>query len=247
MVRIRKGAGKVVITVSLLIFVLTGVSSCGANTSKKTKTTTTTKLPPGVEQGAVSSSAPTSISSSKSSSSGKSESSEDKKKAATPKNSADLAGARFTVVEAKRVNSNSSVISSGEREVQGDYLDVELTVQNVGSELLDLTQFSFRLESPGIDADTYYEYYGSNAEFGKYVDEHKISAVLLDYSDLSPVDCKLKIGESLEQVFLFFDLNPKSVTQNEGVTKGNTNLIIKKVSGTDYGDEVAITLAGYPD
>ena len=165
--------------------------------------------------------------------------------------SADLAGARFTVVDAPRNDSNKKVLTSGQREVPGDYLEVELAIENVGDDLVDLTQYSFRLESPGIDANDYYDYYGEVGVFGKYVSKHVISAVLMDYADLSPVVCKLKIGEALEDVFLFFDLNPLSTAKNEGFTKDNanndTNFIIRKVRGKDAGEEVKISLAGYPD
>jgi hypothetical protein len=165
--------------------------------------------------------------------------------------SADLAGARFTVVDAPRNDSNQKVLMSGQREVPGDYLEVELAVENVGDELVDLSQYSFRLESPGIEANDYYDYYGENGTFGKYVSKHVISAVLMDYADLAPVGCKLKISETLEDVFLFFDLNPLSTAKNEGFTKDNanndTNFIIRKVRGNDAGEEVKISLAGYPD
>ena len=165
--------------------------------------------------------------------------------------SADLAGARFTVIDAPRNDSNKKVLTSGQREVAGDYLEVELAIENVGDGLVDLTQYSFRLESPGIDADDYYDYYGEVGIFGKYVSKHVISAVLLDYADLSPVACKLKIGEALEDVFLFFDLNPLSTAKNEGFTKDNANndtsFIIRKVRGSDASEEVKINLAGYPD
>jgi len=164
-----------------------------------------------------------------------------------PENSADLSGARFTVVSATRNASNKKVITSSQREVTGDYLEVELAIENIGDELVDLTQYSFRLESPGIEADTYSDYYGNVGALGKYVSEHTISAILLDYSNLKPVDYKLKIAEKLESVFVFFDLNPINTAKNEAVTKDNSKLIIRKVTGNDYGDEVEISLAGYPD
>ena len=164
-----------------------------------------------------------------------------------PANSADLSGARFTVVSALRNASNKKVLLSGQREVTGDYLEVELAIENIGDELVDLTQYSFRLESPGIAADTYSDYYGNVGALGKYISEHTISAILLDYSNLKPVDYKLKIAEKLESVFVFFDLNPLNTATNEGVTKDNSKLIIRKVTGNDYGEDVEIGLAGYPD
>jgi len=55
------------------------------------------------------------------------------------------------------------------------------------------------------------------------------------------------VGESVDQVFLFFDLNPENVGKNPNVTKENSTLIIRKTSGDEYGTEVYIPLAGYPD
>ena len=167
--------------------------------------------------------------------------------AGSPGTSADLSGARFTVVGALRNDSNKNVLASGQREVLGDYLEVELAVENIGDGLVDLTQYSFRLTSPGIAADTYSDYYGDVSPYGRYVSENTISAILLDYSDLQPVGYKLRILEKLESVFLFFDLNPLNTVRNEGVTKDNTQLVIRKVTGSGYGEEVEIGLAGYPD
>ncbi len=159
----------------------------------------------------------------------------------------EVAGARFTVVEATRPDSNADILTSGQREVAGDYLEIELLVENVGDDFLDLSEFSFRIWSPGIHADDYREYYGPDSLFGKYVSENMISAVLLDYATLQPVTYKLKVGESLDNVFLFYDLNPKSIYRNEEVTKEGTNLVIHKSRGEDAGEEAEIDLAGYPD
>ena len=168
-----------------------------------------------------------------------------------PRYTADLAGARFTVVEVTRNDSNSKVIAPSAREVLGDYLEVELRVENVGDELVDFSQYSFRLESPSIQADDYRSYYGDMSAFGKYVDEHVISAVLLDYADLTPVLYKLKKKEVLEGVFLFYDLNPQSAEVNEGfsadIAAGTAFLVIRKVRGDDYGEEVEISLTGLLD
>lgn len=164
-----------------------------------------------------------------------------------PRNSGDLAGCRFTVVSATRPDSNADVISGDSREVAGDYLEIELEIENVGDELVDLSGYSFRLESPGIDADAYSDYYGNVGAYGKYVSEHVISGTLLDYSNLQPVSGKLKIGEVMDKVFIFFDLNPESTARNEGVTKENTAFLIEKESGTDAGEDVTVVLAGYPD
>ncbi|MBN2027297.1 MAG: hypothetical protein JW854_11120 [Actinobacteria bacterium] len=168
-----------------------------------------------------------------------------------PRYTADLAGARFTIVEVTRNDSNSKVIEPSAREVLGDYLEVELRVENVGDELVDFSQYSFRLESPGIQADDYRSYYGDVGAFGKYVDEHVISAILLDYADLTPVLYKLKKKEVLEGVFLFYDLNPQSAELSEGfsadIAAGNAFLVIRKVRGDDSGEEVEISLTGLLD
>ena len=168
-----------------------------------------------------------------------------------PRYTADLAGARFTIVEVTRNDSNAKVIASSAREVLGDYLEVELRVENAGDELVDFSQYSFRLESPSIQADDYRSYYGDVGAFGKYVDEHVISAVLLDYADLTPVLYKLKKKEVLEGVFLFYDLNPQSAELSEGfsadIAAGTAFLVIRKVRGSDYGEEVELSLTGLLD
>lgn len=164
-----------------------------------------------------------------------------------PQPSEVLSGVRITVVDMTRNESNKKVIGSSQREVAGDYLEVELALENVGDGLVDLSQYSFRLESPAICAGDYRSYYGDAGAFGRYVDDHVISAVLLDYADLSPVLYKLKAGEKLEGVFLFFDLNPLSTAKNDGFHPDgeDTRLIIHKLRGEDGGQEVKISLAGF--
>jgi hypothetical protein len=159
----------------------------------------------------------------------------------------ELAGARFTVIEATRQDSNADVLTSGQREVPGDYLEIELQIENVGEDIVDLSEFSFRIWSEGIDADLYEDYYGRDGTLGKYVSEHMISATLLDYTTLQPALYKLKMGESVDGIFLFFDLNPKNVARNDGVTKEGTNLVFYKARGDDSGEEAEINLAAYPD
>ena len=180
---------------------------------------------------------------------GSSEGESQKPNTSETKPSETLSGARITVVHVTGNGSNKKVINSSQREVLGDYLEVELALQNTGDELVDLTQYSFRLESPGIIADDYRSYYGDVGVLGKYVSEHVISAVLLDYADLTPVLYKLKKGEALEGVFLFFDLNPLSTAKNEVFnlnSAGNdTYLVIHKLRGSDSGEEVQISLAGF--
>ncbi|MEW6554472.1 MAG: hypothetical protein AB1384_09320 [Actinomycetota bacterium] len=168
-----------------------------------------------------------------------------------PRYTATLSGAQFTVLDVTRNDSNQKVIASNQREVTGDYLEIELAVENVGEEVVDLSQFSFRLESPSIVAEDYRSYYGDIGYLGEYVSEHVISAVLLDYADLSQALYKLKRKEVLDGVFLFYDLNPQSTEENTGfsadIAGGNAYLVIHKARGDDYGEEVKIGLAGLSD
>jgi hypothetical protein len=243
--RSRK-TGFLLTSIALLLVLAVGIVSCGG-TSKSTsgKSSGTTKLPQGMTKKDMQSKKTTgNLTSSQTQSAS---SSAQQQKASTPTNSADVAGARFTVVNALRNDSNKKVISSDQREVLGDYLEVELTVENIGDKLVDLTQYSFRLKSPGIEADTYSDYYGGPSLYGTYVSGHTIGAALLDYSNLKPVDYKLRKKEKLDSVFVFFDLNPLDTVRNEGVTKDNTNLVIRKVQGSNSGAEGEISLSGYPD
>ncbi len=236
------------VVLALALMTMWLVSCGGAKVKTQSKSSGTEKLPPGITESQVEqSSATSSPQSGNQSQSATQSATTSQQTAKTPSALADLAGGRFTAVNATRPDTNKSVISSSAREVKGDYLEVEFTIQNVGTDLIDLSQYSFRLESPGIAADTYSDYYGDTGTYGKYVNEHEISATLLDYANLQPVTYKVKVGELIDKVFCFFDLNPDNVARNAGVTKDNTSLVIRKVSGTDYGDEVKIPLTGYPD
>lgn len=155
-----------------------------------------------------------------------------------------LSGANFAVVSATRDDSNEAALTSGAREVAGDFLQLEMTVTNVDDELVDLSNFSFRLWNPAIDADLYEDFYGTDGTYGSYVSENVISATLLDYETLQSVSLKLRVGETVDNIFLFFDLNPQSTALNDGVTMAGTNLIIYD---TDTGDQVEINLSGYSD
>jgi hypothetical protein len=225
-----------------------GAASCGSSATSKSATGNSVKTPPGVSQTQAASTTPASATSPTASSGTTPSTSDAQSQTKTPANAADLVGGRFTVVNATRPDTNKSAISSSQREVKGDYLEVEFTIQNVSTDhLVDLSEYSFRLQSPGIAASTYEDYYGTVGTYGAYVSDHVISASLLSYSDLAPVTYQVKVGELVDKVFCFFDLNPENVARNPNVTKDNTNLIIRKVSGTDYGDQVSIPLAGYPD
>ena len=253
----RVGLGVCIVIVGLLPVLL--LASCGGGSTESSTKSTSAKLPPGVTESeassatsstssstaAQSSSATTGTSSSQSQTSG---STGQQSTAKTPSLSAVLGGIKFTVVSASRPTTNQSVTSSSGRAVNGDYLEIELTAQNVATDYLtDLSEYSFRLYSPGINADSYYGYYGDTGTYGKYVDEHEISASLLAYSDLQAVAYKLKVGESVDKIFTFFDINPDNVGKNPNVTKDNTSLVIYKTGGLDSDTQVSIPLAGYPD
>ncbi|MEW6553811.1 MAG: hypothetical protein AB1384_05960 [Actinomycetota bacterium] len=153
-----------------------------------------------------------------------------------------LSGANFSVVSVTREDSNETVAGSGVREVAGDFLQIEMAVENAGGELVDLSSFSFRLWNPAIEAGLYDDFYGSTGTYGSYVSENMISAALLDYENLQSVSMKLRVGETVDNIFLFFDLNPQSTAVNEGVSLAGTNLVIYD---TETGDQVEINLADY--
>jgi hypothetical protein len=230
------------------------LASCGGTTKKQSTNSSAVKLPPGATATEAQSTTATATQSTtatqaqSTAATATQSTTATQTTASTPSTAADLAGAHFTVVGATRPNTNKSVISSSQREVPGDYFQVELTIQNTGAYgLIDLSQYSFRLQSPGIAADTYSDYYGTTGTYGAYVSEHVISATLEDLTNLQAVTYKVKVGETVDKVLVFFDLNPETNAKNAGVTKDNTQLIIRKVSGTDYGTQVAIPLTGYPD
>ena len=236
----------IVVALALAGWSLTG---CGS-TTKKSSSTSTSKLPPGATetQTTAQSTAATSTQAQSTAATTAQSTAATKTTTTTPSAAADLYGARITVVSATRPTSNKSVISSSAREVTGDYFDIELTVQNIATDhLVDLSQYSFRLKSTGIAADSYSDYYGTTGTYGAYVSTHMISATLQDLTNLQAVTNKLKEGEVLEKVFVFFDLNPQNVSKNTAVTKDNSVLQIRKISGTDYGDYVEIPLTGYSD
>ena len=224
------------------------LASCGGTTKKQSTNSSAVKLPPGATETQTAAQSTAATSTQAETSAQSTAATATQTTASTPSTAADLAGAHFTVVSATRPNTNKSVISSSQREVPGDYLQVELTIQNTGAYgLIDLSQYSFRLQSPGIAADTYSNYYGTTGTYGAYVSTNEISATLMDFANLQPVTYKVKVGETVDKVFVFFDLNPETNAKNAVVTKDNTQFIIRKVSGTDYGTQVAIPLTGYPD
>jgi len=255
MKRTKSDARHVIRALCLVLVLLLPVAllaSCGgAKVEEQSKKSGSVKTPPGVTESQAGESSMPKSSTNSSTPAEMGDQSQSTTSAQTqvktPSVSADLVGGRFTLVNATRPDTNKSVISSSGREVKGDYLEAEFTIQDVGTDLIDLSAYSFRLESPGIAADTYADYYGETGTYGKYVSENEISATLMDYANLQAVIYKVKVGELVDKVFVFFDLNPENVARNPNVTKDNTSLVIRKVSGTDYGDEVTIPLTGYPD
>ncbi|NPV58768.1 MAG: hypothetical protein HPY75_03775 [Actinobacteria bacterium] len=211
----------------------------GAATSESSGASTSTSAASGVAESATASSSDTTSGSATGTSTSSSNSSQN---TAGITKTAYLSGANFTVVSVSREDSNATVAGTNTREVAGDFLYVELSITNVSGELVDLSDFSFRLWNSAIDADLYEDYYGSDGAYGGYVSANMISASLLDLSTLQSVSYKLRIGETAEDVFLFFDLNPLSTAKNEGVTMDGTNLVIYD---TETGDKAEINLSGF--
>lgn len=245
--------GLILVMVAVLMMGLATVSiSCGSSDTEEAKESGSTKLPQGVtgesmDETAVAQESDGDEDSSTETAADDNSGTEKQSTTTSPMTATNVVDAKFTVVSAKREDSNADVISDDEREVKGDYMEIELTIENVGDELINLSEYSFRLESSGIEADTYALYYGDVVTYGAYVSEEAISAVLLSYSDLEPVDYKVKIEEVVDKVFLFFDLNPESTLKNESVTKDNSDLIIQKISGSETAEEDDINLADYSD
>lgn len=249
---VRRGRGSIcgaACVAALLVLMTVTLSSCGG-TDMGTESTgaDAVKLPPGVNVSDTGVESGTGTATEQETAEEEAAEELEEATSATPAASTVLAGGSFRVVKATRSDTNRSVISSSGRTVKGDYLELELAIENAATtHLVDLSEYSFRLESPGIGAGSYYNYYGNIGTYGKYVTENVISASLLDYSTLAEVSYLLKVGESIDGVFLFFDLNPENVGRNPGVTKENTSLVIRKVSGSEYGTTVSVPLAGYPD
>lgn len=224
-------------------------ASCGGGTEAPRTSGTTTKMPPGESDAsyAQADSDAQATQTQAASDDGEEEGSTTTDSIATttsvdPAKTAYLSGADFSVVSVTREDSNDIVAGSNVREVSGDFLLVEMTVENTADELVDLSSFSFRLWNPAIDAGLYEDFYGSDGTYGGYVSENMISATLLDYETLQPVSIKLRAGETVDNVFLFFDLNPQSTAVNDGVSLDGTNLVIYD---SDSGDKVEINLADY--
>lgn len=245
-----KKKSKRILYVTALVLLLSlgtvAVASCGGNASG-TATSDQVKLPPGSTSESVTQESVTTGTTTDNSTSNSTTAQNSTTPATTSSGAtlipADVAGGHFEVVKVTRRENNKSVVSGNTRQVSGDYLEIELQITNTSDSLLDLSEFSFRLESPGIDAYTYEDYYGSTGTYGAAVSANVISGALLDYSSLQQASYTLKSGEVVDSVFLFLDLNPVSTAKNAAVTLDNTDLIVKKVSGTGYGEKGYINLA----
>jgi hypothetical protein len=226
-------------------------ASCGGGAGSSQTSDTTTKLPPGAtttESSLTTTSDSTGTTQTQAASDDEEEENDSTGTGSNETSSTELtktvylSGANLSVVSVTREDSNGTVAGSSVREVAGDFLLIEMAVENAGGELVDLSDFSFRLWNPAIDADLYEDFYGTVGTYGGYVSENMISATLLDYETLQSVSMKLRVGETVDNVFLFFDLNPQSTAANAGVTLAGTNLVIYD---TETGGQVEINLAGY--
>lgn len=237
----------IALSVAILSLLLFTAASCGKQSASQTPASST-KPPPGMSESDVSTFAGENSSQGENPSTGATgtNSADSSTSSATPSvaKTVTVSGLEFTVLTAKRETNNNLVAASGTREVNGDFLEVELSIKNVGNSLISLSRFSFRLWNPSIIASSYDDYYGNVTTYGGYVSTNIISAALLDYASLKEVSYTLKSGEEIGDVFLFFDLNPLSVSRNQGFTKEGANLIIYD---TETGDKAEINLAGYPD
>jgi len=238
MERKKKPAGRILALIPVLLLAvavtLTAVS-CGDG-SDTSQSSTTTKLPPGATgQTLTDTSSDIEVTQAQATTE-----EEEEEEDATADSSSDsssasttdlvktvyLSGANIAMVSVARDDSNEAALTSSTREVSGDFLQIEMTITNVDDELVDLSKYSFRLWNTAIDADLYEDFYGSDGTYGAYVSENMISAALLDYETLQAVSMKLRIGETAEDLMLFFDLNPQNTARNEGVAMEGTNLVI---------------------
>jgi len=254
--RFIAGALKLLPLLLVAAVLILSAASCGSGTGNAQTTSNTTKLPPGASGETLTATTDEAEVSEAQVTTQEEENSEGSTNNSTTDSTTNsntttelvktvyLSGANFAVVSVTRDDSNEAALTSSAREVAGDFLQLEMTVTNAGDELVDLSNLSFRLWNPAIDADLYEDFYGSDGTYGSYVAENVISATLLDYETLQAVSIKLRVGETVDNVFLFFDLNPQSTARNDGVTMAGTNLI---VYDTDTGDQVEINLSGYAD
>jgi hypothetical protein len=238
----KNGAAAVILAFTALLALL--AAGCGGGQAQEAAPVNAEglKLPPGVvEQGGLAGDAPARVTPEVTAGSSSKESST---AASAPAAAADavvleLEGGRFTLTKVTRVPDNGDVSSAAMREMKGDYLEFELSIENVSDDYLDLTEFEFRVWSPGIDTDDY----AWNYPLGMPQGDNIISAVLLDQDDLSTITYKLKIGEVYDGGFLFFDLNPKSVQRNEAFDPEGATFSVYKARGDGSGEKADVSLS----
>lgn len=225
------------LTLASILVVLTGLClaavSCGSKTQSSQTTDTSSKLPPGttaesVNQTSTTGTTSTGTTTGSTSSSTSSTTSSSKKTTSTASSHIEgvtLEDVNFTVTKVTRSANNSAVVSGNSRELSGDFLQVELTINNASGELADLSNFSYRLYSTAIDASSYADYYGNTTTYGGYVKKNTISASLLSTSTLQQVSYVLRDGETVDSLLLFFDLNPLTTDTNSAFTLDGADLI----------------------
>ncbi len=152
----------------------------------------------------------------------------------------DLEGGRFTLTAVSRLEDNQDVTSAAMREMGGDYLEFEVSVENISDDYLDLTEFEFRVWSPGIDTDDY----AWNYPLGRPGGDNLIIATLINQDDLSTLTYRLKIGEVYEDALLFFDLNPRSVYRNDAFDPEGATFSVYKARGEGSGEKAEVSLSG---
>jgi hypothetical protein len=235
-------SGKKGVTLVTMLIVLASLlaAGCGSNKAQEPAPVSEEglKLPPGVvEQGGLPADAPERVVQEKTTTTSTANA-----KASAPATSTtlDLEGGRFTLTKVTRMTDNKDVTSAAMREMKGDYLEFELTVENTSDDLLNLGEFEFRVWSPGIDTDDY----AWNYPLGKPDGDNLIAATLLDQDNLTPVTLNLKIGEVYEKSILFFDLNPKSVHRNDAFDPEGATFSIYKARGDGAGEKAEVSLSG---
>jgi hypothetical protein len=229
----RAGAAAAALALAALAAV-----SCGGE-GQGTGSGTAAKLPPGTSAESLNQTSTSAVSSEGSSTASQAKS---KTAATSYRAGATLEKVNFTLTKVTRAGNNSAVVSGSQRELAGDFLQIDLAINNASGGLVDLGNFSYRLYSPAIDASSHEEYYGSNSAYGGYVKKNTISAALLSASSLQKVSYVLRDGETVEDIFLFYDLNPLSVDANQAFSLEEAELIIYD---TAAGQSASISLAGF--
>jgi hypothetical protein len=237
-------SGKKGVTLVAMLIVLASLlaAGCGSNQAQEPALVSEEglKLPPGVvEQGGLPADAPERVVQEKTTTTTTSTANA-KASASVTSTTLDLEGGRFTLTKVTRMTDNKDVTSAAMREMKGDYLEFELTVENTSDDLLNLGEFEFRVWSPGIDTDDY----AWNYPLGKPNGDNLIAATLLDQDNLTPVTLSLKIGEVFEKSILFFDLNPKSVRRNDAFDPEGATFSIYKARGDGAGEKTEVSLSG---